>query len=297
MDDMHDNQNEDSRTAGMSRRDLLKAGGAGVAVAVAGSTALAQSGGDKAVPRSLKDAKLALVIDLQRCTGCGGCLISCKSENNVQTGVTFAKKIERTVGTFPNVRIEFFPTLCNQCEKAPCARACPTGAMHKGIGDITMHTPKKCIGCRTCIAMCPYGVISRNTKETHRYWRGKTATIKGCTSTPEEVVAKVKGTRIPNYNPAREESTPGAGLRYKGIVEKCTFCDHLVRKGELPFCVQACPADARIFGDLNDPNSEVSKLLNKYRPWRLKEHLGTEPKVFYIREFNPGNYPATKGSV
>ena len=99
------------------------------------------------------------------------------------------------------------------------------------------------------------------------------------------------------YNPAKESSSPGRGLRYKGIVEKCTFCDHLLQQGELPFCVTSCPADARIVGDLNDPNSAVRRILGKYRPWRLKEHLGTEPKVYYVREFNPGNYRRTKGST
>ncbi|MHC5102335.1 MAG: 4Fe-4S dicluster domain-containing protein, partial [Planctomycetota bacterium] len=85
--------------------------------------------------------------------------------------------------------------------------------------------------------------------------------------------------------------------RYKGIVEKCTLCDHRVKKGLLPHCVISCPCNARVMGDLNDPNSTVSKLLAKYQPWRLKEHLGTEPKVFYIREFNPSSTVSTKGSV
>jgi molybdopterin-containing oxidoreductase family iron-sulfur binding subunit len=80
-------------------------------------------------------------------------------------------------------------------------------------------------------------------------------------------------------------------------VEKCTFCDHRVRQGELPYCVEACPTNARIFGDLNDPNSQVNQLLGKYPPWRLKENLGTEPKIFYIRSYNPGAALSSKGSV
>jgi molybdopterin-containing oxidoreductase family iron-sulfur binding subunit len=80
-------------------------------------------------------------------------------------------------------------------------------------------------------------------------------------------------------------------------VEKCTFCDHRVKRGELPYCIEACPANARIFGDLNDPNSDVSKVLGKYRSWRFKEELGTEPKVFYVRSFNPGSNVAGKGSI
>ena len=273
----------------VTRRAFLKAGGAGVAVLAGTQTAHAKE--------QTKGKRLAMVIDLQRCTGCGGCIISCKSENNLQRGHVWASKKVKTTGKFPNVRFEFIPTLCNHCENAPCVKGCPTKAMHKGYGNITMHSPKKCIGCRTCIAMCPYGVISIHGTAPHPHWKSEDALIKGCTASPKEMVEKIKGDTIPYYNDAKEQSTPGSGLRYKGIVEKCTLCDHRVTKGLLPHCVTSCPANARIMGDLNDPKSEASKLLAKYRPWRLKEHLGTEPKVFYIRDFNPGTYKSTKGSV
>ncbi len=281
-------------TGKISRRGFMGVMGVGVAGLAVADVA---SGKGEHHESSLKGKKLVMVIDLQRCTGCGGCVITCKSENNVQTGTAWSSKISKTVGKFPNVREEFIPTLCNQCAKAPCVRTCPTKAMHKGEGDITMHTPAECIGCKTCMAMCPYDVISRNSRETHRFWKSKESVIEGCTSSGAEVTKKVRAKGLPHYNSVKESSAPGMGLRYKGIVEKCTFCDHLVKRGELPFCVTSCPANARIFGDLNDPHSEVSKILNKYRPWRFKEHLGTEPKVYYIREFNPGNYPSTKGSV
>jgi molybdopterin-containing oxidoreductase family iron-sulfur binding subunit len=106
---------------------------------------------------------------------------------------------------------------------------------------------------------------------------------------------KAGGKTIPYYNPEREDTL--AGIRPKGVVEKCTFCDHRINKGLLPRCVEACPADARIFGDISDPNSEVSKLLGKFRPFRLREQLGTDPHVFYIRDFNPAHYQPTKGGV
>jgi Fe-S-cluster-containing dehydrogenase component len=282
-------QNQSIPRKMVSRRDFLKAGGAGVAVL---STAQ-----DASAAALSKGKRLAMVIDLHRCTGCGGCVISCKSENNLQRGIAWANRKTRTIGKFPNVRFEFIPTLCNHCENAPCVKGCPTGAMHKGYGDITMHTPKKCIGCKTCMAVCPYGVISRNHEDPQAHWRSDDALIKGCTSSPMEVTEKVKGNVIPYYNDAREKSTPGSGLRYKGIVEKCTLCDHRVKKGLLPHCVLSCPAKARIMGDLNDPTSAASKMLAKYRPWRLKEHLGTEPKVFYVRDFNPGGSERTGGSV
>ncbi len=265
----------------VSRRDFLKAGGVGVATLATVQPALAGDKGD--------GKRLAMVIDLQRCTGCGGCIISCKSENNVQRGNKWADKIVKTSGKFPNVKFDFVPTLCNQCEKAPCIKACPTKpkTMHKGYGNITMHNPKTCIGCRRCMSKCPYGVISYHKKEPHENWKNDDVLIKGCTASPKEVTEKVKGNVMPYYNEARERSTPGSGLRKKRIVEKCTLCDHRVKKGLLPHCVLSCPCSARIFGDLNDPNSPVSKLLAKYKPMRLKEHLGTEPKVFYIKKFNP----------
>jgi len=288
---MNSSQQENQTISGkkVSRRDFLKAQGAGVAVLAGAKAASAKD--------SSKGKRLAMVIDLQHCTGCGGCVISCKNENNVQRGNAWASMKTKTVGKFPNVRFEAITTLCNHCENAPCVKGCPTGAMHKGYGDITMHSPKKCIGCKTCMAMCPYDVISHHYEDPQPHWNSDDVLIKGCTSSPREVTEKVKGYVIPYYNDAREKSTPGSGLRYKGIVEKCTLCDHRVKKGLLPHCVLSCPCNARVMGDLNDPNSAASKLLAKYRPWRLKERLGTEPKVFYVRSFNPGASISTRGSV
>ncbi|UCE20504.1 MAG: 4Fe-4S dicluster domain-containing protein [Gemmatimonadota bacterium] len=238
-----------------------------------------------------------MVIDLRRCVGCGACMIACKNENNVQENVAWASRISRTVGRFPYPKYEYMPTLCNHCEKAPCVKGCPTGAMHKADGDITMHSPGKCIGCRYCITNCPYGVIHFNEEGKHRFWSNDKPLIENGTASAREVTQKARGRVLPYYNPARELSNPGTGIRRKGIVEKCTFCDHRLIKGELPYCVEACPTDARIFGDLNDPNSEVNQILSKFNSRRLKEDLGTEPKVFYVREFNQGSYEKTKGMV
>jgi molybdopterin-containing oxidoreductase family iron-sulfur binding subunit len=236
-----------------------------------------------------------MVIDLQRCVGCSACSIACKNENNIPDGIYWSSKITETSGTFPHVRYHYIPTLCNHCKNAPCVRGCPTRAMHKLENGITMHDPKKCIGCKYCMFNCPYGVISFNWKAPHGEWRDKKALIAGGTSSPEEETRKVGGKEIPYYNPERAETS--AGIRPKGVVEKCTFCDHRLRKGKLPYCVEACPADARIFGDLDDPNSKVSILLGKYQPFRLREYIGTDPHVFYIRSFNPGHYPQTKGGI
>jgi molybdopterin-containing oxidoreductase family iron-sulfur binding subunit len=236
-----------------------------------------------------------MVIDLQRCVGCGACSISCRNENNVPEGIYWSNKITETKGTFPNVRHHYIPTLCNHCQYAPCVRGCPTKAMHKLDNGITMHDPKKCIGCKYCEFNCPYGVIYFNWHKPHKFWRDTEPVMKGGTASPEELVQNVKGKGVPYYNPEREGTH--SDIRPKGIVEKCTLCDHRVRKGKLPRCVEACPADARVFGDISDPESEVNVLLGKFRPFRLREQLGTEPHVFYIRSFNPSEYPPTKGGV
>lgn len=277
---------ESKNTKQLDRREVLKLLGMGV-----GAIATIGVAKDALAAEKLNDnKKWAMVIDLQKCTGCGGCTIACKNENNVQDGIFWANKINRTVGKFPNVRYDYMPTLCNHCDKAPCVKVCPTGAMHKIAGGITMHDSTMCIGCRYCMVACPFRVISFNDRKSHKRWRSEKATIEGCTSSPMEVTKKVNGTVIPYYNPDREETYEG--IRPVGVVEKCTFCDHRVKKGLLPYCVEKCPAKARIFGDLNDPNSKVNYLLGKYKPYRLKEHLGTEPKVYYIRNFNPGSYPS-----
>jgi molybdopterin-containing oxidoreductase family iron-sulfur binding subunit len=284
---------KESCDKGLTRRDFLKLSSAGAA----GTVMLGVTAGVPTAWGAMSDKRLAMVIDLRRCVGCGACIIACKNENNIQTDIAWASKISRTVGKFPNVRYEYVPTLCNQCENAPCVKGCPTGAMYKGDGNITMHDPAKCIGCKNCIVQCPYDEVHYNKNKTHKFWRDDKSLMEGVTASAVEVTQKVGGTVIPYYNPNRELSRAGTGLRYKGIVEKCTLCDHRVKKEELPYCVEACPAKARIFGDLNDPNSEVNKLLGKFSSWRLKENLGTEPKVFYIRSFNAATYEKTKGSI
>jgi len=167
--------------------------------------------------------------------------------------------------------------------------------MHKLDNGITMHDPDKCIGCKYCEFNCPYGVIYFNWDNPHKFWREEKQMIKDCTASPRETLAASGGKAIPYYNPERNETL--RGIRPKGVVEKCTFCDHRVRKNMLPYCVEACPADARIFGDISDPNSDVSKLLGKFRSSRLRQELGTHPHVFYIRDFNPAESQPTKGGV
>jgi len=236
-----------------------------------------------------------MVIDLQRCTGCGGCILACKNENNLSQGVSWSSKIAWTEGTFPDVRYTYITTLCNHCENPPCVKGCPTKAMYQTEDGVVAHDPDKCIGCRYCMTRCPYGVIHFNWDHPHADWLGHVELIPNGTTAPVELVSKNGGTATPYYNPALEETY--AGVRPRGVVEKCTFCNHRLQNGELPYCVESCPSNARIFGDLDDPNSEVSKVLAKFESFRLRENLGTEPKVFYVREFTPGSNDASKGGV
>lgn len=223
-----------------------------------------------------------MVIDLNACVGCSACDIACKVENNVPEGFAWSNHMIETSGTFPDVKYRYTPTLCNHCSDAPCVYVCPTTAMHKTENGITMHDTDKCIGCAACRVACPYDVIYFNKGVPHVTGMDEQAVIPDCTSTPSEVRGKT-ATPVPYYNPAREGAM--AGVRPKGVIEKCTFCDHRLSEGLQPACVEACPAAARIFGDRNDPQSEPSRLLAKHEATVLQPEKGTRPNVLYIREY------------
>ncbi|MDG5786091.1 4Fe-4S dicluster domain-containing protein [Evansella sp. AB-P1] len=224
----------------------------------------------------------AMTIDLHKCVGCAACSVVCKNENNTDIGMNWSHHIINVSGKFPNVKYEYIPTLCNHCEDAPCVKACPVKAMYKDENGLTLHDADKCIGCKSCMASCPYGVISFNKKDPHQYWTEQTALVEGMTASPKEV-SEIAGEKLPYYNPEREYNYEG--MRYRGIVEKCQLCDHRLARDEQPYCVSRCPAEARYVGDLNDPNDPIHELLGKYGHKKLREDLGTKPKVFYLREF------------
>ena len=251
--------------------------------------------------------KYGMVIDLHNCVGCGSCALACKNENNTQArangqSYNWADFIMKTEGVFPNTKYTQMPVLCNHCANAPCVEACPVTpkAMFKAEDGTTLFNEERCIGCRDCQAACPYSndelddasnngesysVISFNPfgKPTHPEWRDETAAIPGCTASAAEV-AKAAGAVPPGANMYKSgDSQP---VRRSDVVEKCTFCHHLTTAGQLPACVEACPADARIFGDLNDPKSKIAQALTSHKATRLKEEEGTDPSVFYIRSYN-----------
>jgi Fe-S-cluster-containing dehydrogenase component len=228
--------------------------------------------------------KYAMVIDQQKCVGCGGCILACKAENNTPGDINWCDKITETTGIFPNVSFEYISTMCNHCDNAPCVNACPTQAMYKSPEGLTLHDPDKCIGCKACMVNCPYGVISFNWLSPHQEWQDESQLVPG-TFSPKEMLLKTGGESSPHENPERGVSYPVE--RSRGTVEKCTFCDHRLAMGLEPACVEACPARARIVGDIDDKQSEVSQLIRRYDGKPLRPELGTKANVFYIRSYSP----------
>jgi len=195
-----------------------------------------------------------MVIDLKRCIGCLSCVIACKSENGTPPGVFWRKVLLQEIGKYPNVRRLSLPTGCMHCNDPPCMKACPSGAISKRKDGIVIIDEEKCYGAKACILACPYEAISF-VEEYKQYWPSGT--------TPYE---KLKNSG-----------------KIKGVSTKCTFCAHKnLEGGELPACVMTCPTKALTFGDLEDPNSEVAKLIRGRGGYQLKKELGTDPAVYYL---------------
>ena len=193
--------------------------------------------------------RYAMVLDLTICTGCRACQAACALENQTPY---WAEKMRTHVedvtrGEFPNTERAFVPHLCMQCDNPACLEACPTGATYKNADGIVMVNQEKCIDCRYCIAACPYGA---------RY----------------------------EYNDAdlAQAQTVFAQAPAKTFVDKCTFCAQRVKEGREPACVATCLAGARLFGDLDDPKSQVAQLVASGKAKPLAPEAGTKPKVYYL---------------
>ena len=201
-----------------------------------------------------------MVIDLNRCIGCHTCAIACKMSNNLPDDVHWNRvltdggpSMDTARGTYQNFIMEFLPVSCQHCDNPACVKVCPGGATYKDEETgVVRQDYDKCIGCRMCMSACPYtGVRSFNWEE------------------PKYSIDIVTGDLdVPKHQ--------------KHVVEKCTFCYQRLAKGEEPACMESCPAQARHFGDFNDPESEVSKLIRKREYKQLLPERGTNPSVYYL---------------
>ena len=203
--------------------------------------------------------KFGMVIDLRRCTGCTTCANACKMQNNVPMGMLWnrvltegGEEYDTVAGTFPQVQKGFLPVACQHCENSPCVKACPVGATYKDEQGRVLIDYDRCIGCRYCMAACPYNARTFNWKEP---------------------------VREPGFNYG-DAAVP---VRQRGVVEKCTFCKERTDQGLEPMCVECCPSRARTFGDLNDPDSKVSRLIHERGGKPLLPEKGTHPQVYYLR--------------
>ncbi|MBI5562460.1 MAG: 4Fe-4S dicluster domain-containing protein [Deltaproteobacteria bacterium] len=219
-----------------------------------------------------------MVIDLDRCNGCEACVTACYAENNLPVvgekdcanSRAFSwLRVERYVeGEYPDVKVGFIPIMCHNCAKAPCETGCPVYATYHNQDGLNVQVYNRCVGTFTCATYCPYDVRRFN-------WR---------TYRPDK--------------PLDEQLNPDVTVREMGVMEKCTFCIQRIRAGKdnakderrgvkdgeiTPACAQSCPTGAITFGDLNDPQSMVSKLALSPRRYRLLEELNTDPSVIYLK--------------
>lgn len=198
-------------------------------------------------------ARYAMVIDLNACIGCNACMAACAIDNQTPfwSGKwrTTVEDISR--GNSPDSAMrQFFPRLCNHCDNPPCVTVCPTGATYKTAEGIVVVKDEVCMGCQACTLACPYDArYAVNYKDNTQK-----KTVFG-----EETLKKTRPS-----------------------VDKCDFCRDRVLEGRLPACVETCVGNSRMFGDLENPNDEISKIVASGLAQPLLPHLGTRPNVFYI---------------
>jgi Fe-S-cluster-containing dehydrogenase component len=218
-----------------------------------------------AMTKPIEERRWGMVIDMAKCIGCSACTIACIAENHLPPGVVYRPVIEEEVGEYPNVSRRWLPRPCMQCDNPPCVPVCPVKATWKREDGIVVVDYDACIGCRYCIAACPYG--ARYFDFGDHYTDG-TPAVQPYEHSPSQEYGR-------EWH--REE-----GKSPVGNVRKCTFCTHRLEAGMLPACVTTCIASATYFGDLNDPESVVSELTGSPRVMRVKEESGTKPKVYYL---------------
>jgi len=209
-----------------------------------------------------------MVIDLKKCVSCYACVLACKQEHFLPPNISWNRLMVGEVGEYPKAKKVTYPVLCNQCENATCVSVCPAGASRKGPDGIVTIDQDKCTGCQYCVFACPIHVRS--------YFEGDKEYFPGQGLTPLESL----GDQLHPHAP--------------GTVSKCVFCKDRVEAGlakglkpgidleASPACVGVCMCKARVFGDLDDPESNVSKLIRERNGYPLHPEYGTKPSVFYL---------------
>lgn len=259
----------------LTRRDVLKIGAATGATVLLSQIVLVGPWSPDAIQGLSRETEASeehewhMGIDLSKCIGCQYCVWACQAVNDVpreemRWNVGYAERTENG--------IDFFMTRpCLHCKEAPCVKVCPVGATWVREDGIVVMDYDRCIGCRYCQVACPYDVRRFS-------W---------------EVVQDENP-----YHPTW--GNPEVERRPRGVIEKCTFCVHRIDRGlahgltpgvdraATPACVAICPVNARVFGDIKDPESPISKFLAENETFRLREDFGTEPKVHYVRPTRRG---------
>lgn len=205
--------------------------------------------------------RYGILIDLNTCAGCNSCTYACKIENGTLHGVYWRVVIVKEEGKYPNAKKKVLPMACMHCEDAPCVNVCPTGGSHHDEYGLVQIDHTKCVGCTLCIGACPYGVRSYNEcKAENNPYFGDDFEM-----TPFE---RFKAAKHP-----------------VGKVEKCIMCKDRIMEGKEPACVMACITKCMCFGDIEDPESEISKKIKELNAKPYCEDFGTKPSVYYAGTF------------
>lgn len=224
--------------------------------------------------RPMEGVEFGYALNLSRCVGCRKCAHACLKENNQSREddgdieMSYIRVLQLNKGAInletssvyynppsvPEKEKYYMPVQCHQCRQSPCTKVCPVQATWQEKDGVVVVDYNWCIGCRYCMAACPYDARRFNYKKP---------------SISKEAI-----------NP--NQSYLSNRVRPKGVVEKCTFCLHRTREGRYPACLEVCPTGARVFGNLLDPASEINYILNNKRVYILKEDVGTQPRFFYF---------------